>query len=98
LAVAYFSRRRRDLVFRPLFWLFAAFILLCGTGHWLDLITLWVPYYGLKAFVDAATAAVSVVTAVVLWPLMPKALALPSSAQLQAVNKALESAEFLATF
>jgi hypothetical protein len=40
IGLAYFSipaaliivaRRRSDLVFRPLLWLFAAFILLCGT-------------------------------------------------------------------
>ena len=39
--------RRRDLVFRPVFLLFAAFILLCGTGHLLDVLTLavaaWLP-------------------------------------------------------
>jgi PAS domain S-box-containing protein len=94
LALATFARRRRDLVFKPVFWMFAAFILLCGTGHWLDLLTLWVPAYGAEAMVKAATATVSVVTAVALWPLMPKALALPSPAQLRAADEALhDSAE-----
>ncbi|WP_456313406.1 PAS domain-containing protein [Rhodovastum atsumiense] len=90
LALAHFAARRRDLVYRPVLWLFAAFILLCGTGHWLDLLTLWVPAYGLKAVMDAATAVVSGVTAVALWPLMRKALALPSPSQFQAANAALE--------
>jgi PAS domain S-box-containing protein len=89
LALGHFLRRRRDLAFRPVFWLFAAFILLCGTGHLVDLLTLWVPAYGLEAVVKSATAAVSVVTAASLWPLMPRALALPSPAQLQAANAAL---------
>jgi PAS domain S-box-containing protein len=89
LALLVFARRRRDLVFRPVFWLFAAFILLCGTGHWLDLLTLWVPAYGAEGVVKAATAVVSLATAAALWPLMPAALALPSQAQLRAANEAL---------
>ena len=32
LALAVFVHRRRDLVFRPVFLLFAAFIVLCGAG------------------------------------------------------------------
>ena len=93
LVLAIFARQRRDLLFRPVFVLFAAFILLCGTGHWLDLLTLWVPAYGLEEAVKAATALVSVLTAIALWRLLPQALALPSSAQLQAANRALRESE-----
>ena len=93
VALAVIARRRSDLVFRPLLWLFAAFILLCGTTHWLDLITLWVPAYGLQAIVKAMTAAVSVFTAVALWWLLPKALTLPSPAQLREANEALRASE-----
>ena len=98
IALAYFSipatllvvaRRRRDLVFRPLLWLFAAFILLCGTTHWLDLLTLWVPVYGLQGLVKAMTASVSIVTAVALWRLLPNILALPSPTQMREANLAL---------
>jgi signal transduction histidine kinase/CheY-like chemotaxis protein len=100
IALAYFcipatllvvARRRRDLVFRPLLWLFAAFILLCGTTHWLDLLTLWVPVYGLQGVVKALTAIVSIVTAFVLWRLLPAILALPSPAQMREANMALLS-------
>ncbi len=93
LALLVFARRRRDLVFRPVFWLFAAFILLCGAGHWLDLLTLWVPAYGAEGVVKAATALVSVVTAAALWPLMSKALALPSPAQMRETHAALRESE-----
>jgi len=102
IALAYFSiplvlvrfvRRRADLAFKPIFWLFAAFILLCGTGHLVDLATLWVPAYGLDAVVKVATAAVSLATAAALWPLMPQALALPSPGQLAAANAALAASE-----
>jgi PAS domain S-box-containing protein len=93
LALTVFARRRRDLVFKPVFWLFAAFILLCGAGHWLDLLTLWVPAYGVEAVVKAATGLVSVATALALWPLMPRALALPSPAGMRAANDALRDSE-----
>lgn len=89
LALAIFAQRRRDMVFRPIFWLFAAFILLCGTTHLLDVVTLWVPAYGLEVLVKAATALVSISTAIALWVLLPQALALPSTVQLQAANAAL---------
>jgi PAS domain S-box-containing protein len=93
LALISFARRRRDLVFKPVFWLFAAFILLCGAGHWLDLLTLWVPAYGVEAVVKAATGLVSVATALALWSLMPRALALPSPAGMRAANDALRDSE-----
>jgi signal transduction histidine kinase len=93
LALAIFARRRRDVAFRPIFWLFAAFIFLCGTTHFLDVLTLWVPAYGIEAAVKATTAAVSIVTAFALWKLLPQALALPSTAQLEAANTALRRSE-----
>jgi signal transduction histidine kinase len=89
LALAVFVHRRRDLVFRPVFLLFAAFILLCGTGHWLDLLTLWVPAYGLEGLVKAATAGVSVLTAIALWVLLPQLLLLPSPMQMREARVAL---------
>jgi signal transduction histidine kinase/ActR/RegA family two-component response regulator len=92
-ALAIFARRRRDLVFRPVFWLFAAFIFLCGTTHFLDVLTLWVPAYDLQAVIKVATAIASVVTAVALWWLLPQALALPSHAQIQMANTALRRSE-----
>ena len=98
IALAYFSipltlviigRRRSNLVFRPMLWLFAAFILLCGTTHWLDLATLWTPLYGLQGLVKAATAIASIFTTVALWWSLPNFLSLPSLAQLRQANEAL---------
>ena len=89
-AVAAVLRRRRALVFRPVFGLFAAFILLCGIGHWLELLTLWVPAYGVAGLVKAMTAATSIVTAGAVWKLMPQLLALPTPAQFRAVELDLE--------
>jgi signal transduction histidine kinase len=102
IALAYFSipvalgviaRRRRDLVFRPLLFLFAAFILLCGATHWIDVVTLWIPVYGLEAVVKVATALVSLFTAIVLWRFIPAAVALPSPSQFREANAALKATE-----
>ncbi|MBS0642747.1 MAG: PAS domain S-box protein [Acetobacteraceae bacterium] len=88
-----FARRRRDLAFPPVFLLFAAFILLCGATHILDVITLWQPAYGIQAMIKALTALASLTTAIALWWLMPAALALPSPAQWEATNAALRESE-----
>jgi signal transduction histidine kinase/CheY-like chemotaxis protein len=102
IGISYFSipltlvvlvKRRSDLVFRPLVWLFAAFILFCGTTHLLDVVTLWTPVYGVLGLVKAATAIASVATAVALWWALPKFLAIPSVAQLQQANAALLETE-----
>ena len=84
LALGVFLYRRRDVKFSWAVWMFVAFILLCGVTHFMMIWTLWRPDYGVEALVKAVTASVSVVTAVALWPLLPKAVALPSTAALEA--------------
>ena len=93
LALVRIVQARRDLVFKPLVWLFAAFILLCGAGHWVDMLTVWLPIYGLETILKVATAIVSAATAVALWRLIPHALALPSHDQMQAANQAMRESE-----
>jgi diguanylate cyclase (GGDEF)-like protein/PAS domain S-box-containing protein len=88
-AIVLFVRRRSDLHYPWLAGLFATFILACGITHVADFATLWVPAYGLQGLLKAGTATVSVVTAVALWPLLPRLLALPSPAALQRQNDAL---------
>ena len=93
LALAWIARRRPDLAYRPLAWLFVAFILLCGATHFTDVLTLWVPAYAFQGTVKAATAIVSIVTAAMLWVMMPRLLALPSPVQLRAANEALRESQ-----
>lgn len=93
VALITFMRRRNDIAFRPVFGLFAAFILLCGAGHVLDLFTLWVPAYGIAGLVKAATAVVSVLTAIAVWVLMPQAMAIPLPAQLKEARAAVDELE-----
>ncbi|HTY98551.1 MAG TPA: ATP-binding protein, partial [Rhodocyclaceae bacterium] len=88
-ALGYFARRRVDFPYRNLLWMFAAFIMACGITHLMGAVVLWVPLYGLDALLKAITAGISVVTAFVLWPMIPRALQLPSPAQLRAANEEL---------
>ena len=91
ITLFYLVQKRRDLPFEWVFLLFAAFIVACGTTHVLDIWTLWYPTYWVSGVVKAFTALVSVITATQLFPLMPKVLALPSPAQLEHANLALQS-------
>ncbi len=85
----YFVKKRQDLPFDWVFLLFGAFIILCGSGHLMEIWTLWHPDYWQEGILKALTALVSVGTAIALVPLVPKALALPSPAQLEVANQAL---------
>ncbi len=81
VALALLVRKRRDLAFGGLFWMFAGFILACGTTHFFSLAAIWMPVYRLDGLVKLATALLSILTAVVLWRSMPQILALPSAEQ-----------------
>jgi PAS domain S-box-containing protein len=89
VALSYFVSKREDLRFGYIFFLFGAFILACGTTHVMEVWTIWDPVYGTSGLIKAFTALVSVATAVILWPLIPKALKVPSIGQLEAVNREL---------
>ncbi|MFA6053361.1 MAG: PAS domain S-box protein, partial [Methylobacter sp.] len=77
-ALLYFVHKRTDLVYRWVFVLFGVFILLCGTTHLMSIWTIWHPDYWLDGLIKFATALVSIVTALLIWPLIPKVLQLPS--------------------
>ncbi len=89
VTLVYFVQKRKDLPFDWIFLLFGSFIILCGTTHLMEIWTLWHPTYWTAGFLKAFTALVSIGTAASLIPLIPKALALPSPAQLEAANLAL---------
>jgi len=89
LAIAWFVSKRPDVAFGWVFWCFVTFILACGTTHFLSIVTLWFPIYGIEAVVKVITALASIATALALWPLLPRALAFPSHSELRAANAAL---------
>ena len=94
IVIARFLTRRRDIRFSWVVWMFAIFIMACGATHFMSILVLWVPAYGVEALVKIVTAIASVVTAVALWPLLPRAIAVPSPRQLQEVNDSLRALVF----
>jgi signal transduction histidine kinase/FixJ family two-component response regulator len=92
LALIYFVRRRRDFTFHWLIVGFAAFILACGTTHVFNIIAIWNPVYRLDGIVKAITGVLSILTAIAIWPLIPKALAVPSPSSLRQANEKLQLA------
>jgi two-component system sensor histidine kinase/response regulator len=91
VALLYFMRKREDLPFSWIFALFGVFILACGTGHVFEVWNTWHGAYGGQAVVKVITAVASIGTASVLWPLLPRALALPSPRQLTEANESLRA-------
>lgn len=89
ITLVYFIRKRKDIPFKNIFLLFGAFIISCGTTHIVEVWTLWHPDYWFAGALKAITALISFYTALTLIPLVPKALALPSPAQLETTNQAL---------
>jgi PAS domain S-box-containing protein len=86
-ALIYFIRKNRNLPFNRVFYMFAAFILACGTTHLLEIWNVWHADYLLAGVVKGATAAISLLTVAVLIPLLPRALSL---SVLELVNRKLQ--------
>lgn len=99
IVLAIFVLRRKDAPFPKIFWLFVAFIFLCGTVHLVEAVIFWEPVYRLSALVKSATAIVSVATVCALIPVMPQALSLRSQDDLeqevQRRTKSLQESESL---
>src|SRR5437879_8402500 len=77
-------KKRKDIPFSRIFWLFIAFIMLCGTTHLVDAIIFWWPAYRLSALIRFATAIVSVFTVYALYKTIPLIYNLRTHEKLQA--------------
>src|ERR1700716_2663046 len=89
IALIYFVNKRTDLAFPTIFVLTGLFILACGTTHIMGVWTLWFPDYRLDRGIKAVTAVLSIGTAIAIWQVMPLALVLPSTGQLERANRSL---------
>jgi len=90
-ALWYFVQKRPNVPFRWIFLMFGAFVLACGTTHMFAIWNIWHADYWVDAGIKALTASVSVATAILLWPLIPKALTIPSHMQLENANRELQN-------
>jgi signal transduction histidine kinase len=75
--------RRREIPFPGIILMFAAFIILCGTTHLMEIWTVWHPDYRLAGALKGVTGIVSVATMFALFKVIPLAMQLRSPAQLQ---------------
>jgi diguanylate cyclase (GGDEF)-like protein len=89
--VFFVAKRRDEVPFPWMFVMFGAFITACGITHLFNIWTIWNSNYGVEGLVKLATAMISLATAFALIPILPTALALRSPAQLERVNRLLES-------
>lgn len=89
VALIYLILKRRDIGFKWIFVLFGLFILACGLTHVMSIVTLWKPMYGLESLVLAFTGIISLLTAILIWPLLPVLFKIPSPWQLEKMNEAL---------
>jgi PAS domain S-box-containing protein len=87
--IIYFVRQKADVTFKPVYYLFAAFITACGITHIMGIVTLWFPFYYLAGILKLITAIVSVATAVYLIPKLSGMVALPDLNELLLMNKKL---------
>lgn len=88
-ALALFVKKRKDLAFPWMFSLFAVFIFMCGITHLIKVWTIWHAHYWLEASLDLATGIVSLITSVLLWKMLPKAIKIPSPSQYREANEKL---------
>lgn len=68
----YLSKKKTNLKFNKAYVYFAAFILLCGSTHFLDALMFWVPMYRINALFRFATALVSLATVYHLIRILPE--------------------------
>jgi hypothetical protein len=72
----FFLKRRQTIPYPELVALFVAFIFLCGTTHLVSIIVTWKPIYEYHGWLKAATALVSIYTAIALTPRLPDLISL----------------------
>lgn len=81
--IIFFIQKRQNIPFLPVFWLFGAFIILCGSTHLIDAIIFWWPAYRLSALLRLLTALVSMATAFALIRELPKLIELKPEDELK---------------
>ena len=87
-----FINKKKLKEFSWIFTLFILFIFLCGMTHLMHIVEYLFPLgvvHHFSGLFRALTAIVSAITAVILWKILPKALLIPSHAELENTNQIL---------
>lgn len=91
---SYVTKRKQVIKYPGIYLLFAAFILLCGSTHFLDSSMFWIPMYRLNALVRFVTAVVSLLTVYYLIKILPEAFKQKTSIELETEIGRRQLAEF----
>ena len=93
IALTQLVRKRRDLRFNWMFLMFGTFILACGATHAMNVWNIWHSAYRFDGVLKAVTALASIPTAILMFRLVPQAVALPSIEDLHREIEERKSAE-----
>lgn len=80
-------KRKQSIPFRWVFVMFALFIVLCGVTHLISVFVLWHPFYYFQGIMKTLTAMVSIATAVLMLPLLPRLLDIFKELEDESKNK-----------
>jgi signal transduction histidine kinase/CheY-like chemotaxis protein len=87
---SYVWRRRRDVMFRGVFWSLAIFAAVCGVTRLLSILTLWVPAYDIEGIAKGFLALISLALTAAMLLMLPRLMVLPTRIQLQQAYAALD--------
>ncbi len=87
---SYVWRRRRDVMFRGVFWSLAIFAAACGATRLLSILTLWMPAYDIEGVAKGFLALISVALTGAMLLMSPRLMVLPTRIQLQQAYAALD--------
>lgn len=85
--------KKQDVKFIRVYFLFAAFILACGSTHLLDAVSFWLPAYRFNALMRVITGILSWITVFYLVKFLPVAFSLKSQKELETEVTQREKAE-----
>lgn len=83
---------KKGLPLPGVFWLFGAFILLCGLTHLVDALMFWYPVYRLNTFIRLLTGVVSVFTVIALGRYFNEAVGLRTSKEYERESRLRQQA------
>lgn len=78
-----FVHGQKITYFRTLYYLFPAFIILCGSTHFANMVMFWVPVYRLGALLALVTGVVSWITVVYIYKSLPFAISMTPRSKLE---------------
>ncbi|MCQ6277567.1 EAL domain-containing protein [Bacillus sp. V3B] len=90
VTIIIFMKKRKQIDYKWMYICFILFIMLCGIGHLMHVIGNLVPtksFHSAHNLIMILTAAISIVTAILLWRIIPQLLRIPSPSELEKANK-----------